>query len=602
MVLRYSYSMHYGRVRDRIFTANKTNRIHHYPREICDEVQKIPQWNNLSVDWLHQLPSTGWSPGNGLNLESWTIPLATYSIPFEDLDWNKKENDQEDTFALHRFIWLLRWLSLHPSENDLQIADSVILNWIDQIKAREMPIAWETYSVSERIVNWLLYLCATKQYRALELKTTQVIAASLLEHLNHIVWHLEYRDQHFNNHILNNARALYIGGSLLQLSQFAKLGQELFKHHVPQMINETGELLEGSSHYQLLLTRTFVEVLWAAYVTADLEFVKYLEPVVQAMANCCLYLNVESMELLDNSFPRIGDVSPDCPILWFYPIPPHDQKGENWWGLWNSDELQSLFKIAPDECKEFPTQWRWITNADSGFRAFAPIPRHQGYPDSHGHLDFGSFLLYDRETPLLVDRGRSSYTRDSLSLYGKSAEAHNTTTINNLPILPFCQGVFGAYKEYLTDGTQFNNYNSETETFFSWRTNAVNRLGTGLNWRRKFILTSQYAESLETLENPRGLYLKVQSYIHWAPGWRIYSSTCNSDSDYYLIMERSGKKYCLRIKGSTLDYVIDCFEGNTSDLYGWHFPEYGSQIPALTLRFFCETSQDYIFKFSLCRI
>ena len=114
------------KAREKIHAIMGTDgRLFHYPDEIRGEVQEISIPSCPNEDWLEQLPSTGWSPGSsGPQIESWPIPLATYSLSLKDVDWFRKEKDNEDVLALHRFVWLLRWLSLNPAREHLEASDA----------------------------------------------------------------------------------------------------------------------------------------------------------------------------------------------------------------------------------------------------------------------------------------------------------------------------------------------------------------------------------------------------------------------------------------------------------------------------------------------
>lgn len=593
----------YLRLRGRLFhLLSHKNRLYNYPLEIRKEVQKIAPGFCLTDNWIDQLPSTGWAPAQGPSLQDWSIPLATYSLPFDQLNWFKDEPDQEDTFASHRFIWLLRWLSLNPSKEYLAIADATLQDWIEQIGPQKHLPAWETYSASERVVNWLLYLCATKNYRNLNAQIAQTIAISLQEHLFYITQQLEYYDNFYNNHILNNARSLYIGGRLLQLPLIANVGRIIFQKHIREMIDEKGALLEDSSHYQLLLTRTFIEVLWAAQVTGDTDFAHFLEPTVQVMTNCCLYLGKGLSDLGDH-FPRVGDVSPDAPTLWFYPDIRFSQKG-TWWGIWDVETMSSLIKgtAATNEGSETAsTEWRWLSTTDNNFRVFVHTPQNlKTYPRGHGHLDFGGFLLYDESGPLLVDRGRSSYKPERLGLYGISARAHNTAMINGLPLVPSCIGPFVLYKEYLNKNTIKIDIEDGSPQL-SWYTKAVNRLGRSLSWERNLSFHSGELEIEDIVSNPNQIALIINSHLHWAPEFLIPTSPLyEAEARNSFVIERPPKKYILKIDCSETNYQLDWFKGGFTDLHGWHFSEYGHKIPALTLQISIQTNQSFTLKFNIC--
>jgi len=587
------------RLRDRAYhLLSGDGKLHHYPSEIRQLARTIQPQVVTNDGWFAELPVTGWSPENGPALESWLLPLATYSLNAQDLNWDKNDDDVEDLFALHRFTWLLRWLALRPGKENLKTADELILDWIDRVGSRKQPPIWETYSASERVVNWLLYFCATKETRSLDANTAEIIFRALHEHLLHISQYLEYYGEAFNNHILNNARALYIGGRFLGLPQFAELGRTLFQRHAPELIDKQGVLLEDSTHYQLLLTRAFAEVLWVARTTADDTFIRFLEPVARSMMGCCLFIGDHVRGTLDESFPRVGDMSPDFPLAWFCPNRHKEDHLGSWWALWDPAKLSSMVNEADSFVKQSSAEWRWVSDPSDTYRIMVHTPRDaQTYPRGHGHLDFGSFLLYDADEPLLVDRGRCSYRSDEIGAYGFSAQAHNTTLINGQPLLPNSIGLSRGYRAFLNNCMSVEIGTGDHDSKLSWQTGAINRLGPSLAWGRTLVLTPQGIDISERISNSKGIEITVESYLHWAPGWTISPDSSKAGSHYRSVVKKGEKGFYLDIHHTGDDFCVDWFAADDASPQGWHFPDYGRKIPALTLRLCFRTSQDSVFQF-----
>jgi hypothetical protein len=595
------------RIRDKAyFLLGVKNRLHHYPDVIREHVQSISVPTQAPKPWFLNLPSTGWSPENGPDITSWAIPLATCSCDFQEINWFREERDKEDTFALHRFGWLLRWLSLHPAQEDLKVANSVLLDWIRRVSPNKHHAAWETYSASERVVNWLLYLCATRDYQHLDIGAINTVEAALLEHLDYISHHLEYYDKTCNNHILNNARALYIGGRILGLPEISSLAKALFQIHLQKLINPEGVLQEASSHYQLLLTRTMVEVWWAARATEDPEYAAYLFPLVFSMISSSIYMSDFSVSDFSNNFPRVGDVSPDYPVSWFYPHPEFNHGTESWWGLWNGEQWTSLIGVKGlAQCiADGLMEWKWLDARQGPFRLFVYLPNNSEgvYPVGHGHMDFGGFLLYDTEGPIFVDRGRGSYNSDKEGQYGFSARSHNTTLINGLPLVPDCRGKWLAYKKNLYIDIKMSSNETGDERRITWETRSIDRLGKSLKWNREIILRQDHFEIIETLFNPRHIDLKIETYFHIAPGWELDLNKPHQDAVNELFLHKAGRTYRFMFERSNGRFIIDRFHGSADETDGWHFPDYGARIPAITLRLLSQTSETCTSRFILCPI
>ncbi len=589
------------RLKDRAYGLLRGDgKLHHYPSEIRQLVGKIQPHFAARDAWFAKLPTTGWSAETGPALESWPLPLATYSLRLHDLNWLKNDLDVEDVFALHRFTWLLRWVALRPHKEHLKTGDELILDWIDQIGPQKDMSAWETYSASERVVNWLLYFSATKESRSLDSKIAAIILRSINEHLLHISRHLEYYGGAANNHSLNDARALYIGGRLLGLSSMADLGRTLFQRHTPLLVDEDGALLEDSTHYQLLLTRTFAEVLWAARITSDESFVRSFEPVARSMMGCCLSISREVPGTLDENFPRVGDLSPDFPLFWFCPGRPQEEQTGSWRALWGSEKLSSLMDEGDSVAERSPAEWKWVSDPTRTYRIMVHTPRYaHTYPRGHGHLDFGSFSLYSADGPLLVDRGRYSYRPDDLGVYGFSAQAHNTTLINGQPLLPNSTGLFRGYREIFDNATCCQIENGDQESKVAWRTRAVSRLFPSLGWTRNVLLTPHGVDMSEEISNSERADISIESYFHWANGWKLRPDIIKSGVHYQSVVTNGEQSYYFTVEHSFEEFEVEWLVADNDSGHGWHFPDYGRKIPALTLRVLFRTSRDCAFQFSI---
>ncbi|MFC1829880.1 heparinase II/III family protein, partial [Thermodesulfobacteriota bacterium] len=498
--------------------------------------------------------------------------------------------------------WLLRWLSLKPKVEWMATAESTIIDWIEYNGSTTCPRIWETYSASERVVNWLLYFAATAKYNALSDSTKKTITGSLLVHLRFIVGNLEYQHYSCNNHILNNARALYIGGQLLGLPQASELGRLLFCRHLPEMVDEEGFLQEGSSHYQLLLIRTLLEILWVAQQTGDTEFKVVIEPVIIAMLDCCRRFFHQGASENACHFLRIGDVSPDFPIYWFIPLPSIKNQNGSWWELWDDQIEKILFSSSEHsslvERKEGCL--KILENSKNMTRVFISNPlTNETYPAPHGHLDFGSFSYYDHEGAVVVDRGRYSYTQDGVGQYGYSARAHNTTVINGLPILPASRGIFIGYKDFIQKRSAFRiDYFAGRA---KWSSRAIERLGGDIEWQRDLMLEADGLSVSEKLSSLHGKILFVESYLHFAPEWTVTAVQPAALESHSFDLVTEKRAYRIVITCDDAHIVPNWLVGTETGEDGWHFPEYGEKEKALTLKLSLTTTSNFTIQWELKR-
>jgi len=258
-----------------------------------------------------QAPETTALAWQARSAASWpdSIRLASRVLPIDGgIDWAQAFGDPEDTSALHRFGWLLRERLANPARvqhDGLAWID----DWVAADRAGRIPAAgWDAYSTSERMVNWLVGLRGTPLTANLRMEVDR--------QAEHLLAHLEDRGRLTNNHILNNARALYMAGVFFGVERFARIGRAIVERFHGELFTSGDFLREGSSHYHFLLTRSYLELLWCAREARDEPFESWLLPRIERMAAVAEAFLVRNGSGL--TMPLIGDISPDFEPEWFY--------------------------------------------------------------------------------------------------------------------------------------------------------------------------------------------------------------------------------------------------------------------------------------------
>ena len=205
---------------------------------------------------------------------------------------------------------------------------SEIKDWIKLFQNKKDNIAWHPYNTSERICNWLLFLGCS-----LQKKKDSELVSSINKQINFLIYNLEYpASKIVNNHILNNARALYFSGSVLNRIDVKELGKELFYNHIKTLISNNGFLHECSVHYQLLINKWLLEIFILAQLTKDKKFIKFLLPIINSINKASSFFII-SNKIEINNFPRIGDISPDMPFDYFNPFAKNENKSHSNWNI-----------------------------------------------------------------------------------------------------------------------------------------------------------------------------------------------------------------------------------------------------------------------------
>lgn len=388
-----------------------------------------------------------------------------------------ENTDPEVLQSSHRFHWLVERASQEIDKNDIDSMFHIINSWIDDFQYDRRGLAWQPYTVSERLCNWVTFW----QISDPQMRTQDVSYKwlnSIQEHAVFLANTLEYPASGIiNNHILNNARALYISGCFLDNENITDLGRELFKRHLPDMVSKNGFLLESSFHYQLLLTRSIFEVQKVAKKYQDLKFYEWVYSFSTSMLKACQNTIPTNLHNL-NDMPCIGDVSPDIPFTWFSPI--SSRLNANWNKLWGEVTYDN------DNVDNVVSQNNgWVTiNKDKWSLVAFTHPDITQYPVGHGHNDFGSFCLYFSGYPIFIDIGRLNYVPlESGGSVGTKAESHNALLIDSKEALFSGHGVSSIVS---AESIKHTNFSIDNNNFSAWEI----KCQSGEKWTRNIKIDS----------------------------------------------------------------------------------------------------------------
>lgn len=373
--------------------------------------------------------------------EGW-VPLfdGTRQYDLAKHGWDDCLDDPEMLFYLNRWYhgvtlakaWAYTGRSVHAST----FAD-LLAQWLAAHPCDTSSLVWESYSVSERIVNWLfadgLFAAVGERLESVQDR----LDAALAEHAEYLLEHLE--DRYVHNHLINNARALFEYGllrpDLPEASSCLTRGWEILTCELRQF-HEDGMLGEQSTHYHLLLTRRYAEVVLLARINGHDMPDEVWRRVRQ------MFEVANSFVRPDGSLAMFGDVSPD--------ISPRGLTGFLAVGSAHFDVPSS---VPPNEA----AVWWLGRRGLEAWRPQAPrcgvlLLRQSGYavartPDlhlvmvcdprarvvRHGHLDVLSIDLWTPAGQVLVDPGSSTFQGDAFTRYFRGPLAHSTILVDGLP-------------------------------------------------------------------------------------------------------------------------------------------------------------------------
>jgi len=535
------------------------------------------------------------------------IELATQKIMCNDFpEWLQKFDDKEDILALHRWGWLLDLSVNNPSSRIKNWGIKIIEDWFLKMGRKKEHPAWESYSVSERIANIVLFFYCLRHWPSEDTDGLYRIEENLIDMASFLKDHLEFRGNLTNNHILNNARAIYILGRVASCQELADIGRQIFIKETPKMITPSGFLREGSSNYHILLLRTYLEVLWAAEYTKDVAFVEMIKVVAKSMVNAAWFFNVYDKDNKKWLVPLAGDTSPDFPPAWLNNICRSEPalKLQNHFGynvdlstgwnrLWNSSNSkrnQSQLKNITFPKYQLFHDSGWY-RADYGeWTIFWYIcPDGSLPPYSHGHNDICSFMLYWKGCQVITDPGRFSYEKNLLGLYGKSAVAHNTYTIDRLEPYPLGRNIYPP--EYIKVNHSIDWDERKDGFYFRISHTGFHRIDKRLLASREFFITENSLKIKDAIQG-FGKH-NVRTFFHFASDVEL--SDPDIDDSIKINLKNDLGKLIFKDSLVRKNVVKNVISGQTSpEPMGWHFPKYGHRLPIKTM--VIETDADFPYR------
>ncbi len=321
--------------------------------------------------------------------------------------------DSETWLGLHRFAWV----PLAGGRLDPAWLHVLYREWKSRFADQPGGWPWHPYTAAERAVNLIDFAALHGPPEAMEAFT-----ALLRIHAEEIERRLEYYgDHHTGNHLANNGRGLYRIGLALGDARIAAVGRTILHAEAKRILTPTGTLREGSSHYQLIVTRWYVDC-WLAARRHLPKDAPDLETIAGQMLAALPGL------ALPGGFPLIGDISPDSPPEFLFA---DNQFGGAWLSVLPADEREAVEQLR-NESGSGPHDESWHRFVAGEWTGLWHVTS-EGWPfmPGHGHNDCGGFELHWRDVPVFVDPGRGTYGENGDAVRYRSADMHNTLTIDS---------------------------------------------------------------------------------------------------------------------------------------------------------------------------
>jgi len=416
------------------------------------------------------------------------------------INWDHKYKDPENTMSLHRFGWLLINAEKIKKNILANYGFDLIDEWINNNIYSKSKLKWDSYTTSERLIYWSIFFSLIKKTKIPNKKTEEKFAKAILIHLECIYENLDYWGSESNNHLLNNGRALYIGGKVINNKYFSAIGKKILKKETDSLVPK-GVLKEGSSHYQLLITKSYLELIIFSMAYNDKPFEDWLKKRISRMLDCCsiFHINKEKEYIM----PFIGDISPDFPPQRFLGSPFINTINSNkktikshWSLIWDkSSYLNQLnFNNSDKVNNGLINKNQWIKYQNDDFTIFSIMKNND--IKSHTHQDEGSFSLYYNKIPVIIDPGQKNYIwKNKINNSLSKGFNHNTILINGFS--SNFSKVSNMYEYFKRKNTLLNTH----ENGFELEINGFRAIGKWVKWYRKFSVKNKKISINDSFNN-----------------------------------------------------------------------------------------------------
>lgn len=374
--------------------------------------------------------------GSGLVVQSGELS-ALFHRSFDDL---------EDYLALHRFAWLP---VCQPSPDWVA---ALWQEWVAGFGHDPQGWAWHAYTATERAVNMI------------DFASRHGAPGDVADFVNILHLHgraisdgLEYFGElNTYNHLANNGRGLFRIGLAVGDAGMAASGALILTREADRIFDRSGMLREGSSHYQLLLCRQYMDC-WLAARRAGHEAAEALRDILtRILPPCRLFAGTGTVfpasppdpEPVSESrigsgmrpIPLVGDISPDCPPSFLLGLLPGHDASQGWTGTLSDDDRAACIALrdsVADPDMEAVGDSGWHVHKSGGWSLLVhAAPGGWPFYPGHGHQDLGGFELHVGETQVFVDPGRGAYGEEGEAAFYRSGRAHNTLLVDEADPYP----------------------------------------------------------------------------------------------------------------------------------------------------------------------
>ncbi|MBI3560673.1 MAG: alginate lyase family protein [Gammaproteobacteria bacterium] len=426
--------------------------------------------------------------------------------------------------------------------------------------------AWEPYTASLRIVNWIKYFLATWT-------KTPVPHAWLVSLYTQCLWlekHLEYHI--LANHYLKNAVALFFAGMYFEgmdAARWLKTGSRILTEEVQEQFLGDGGHIERSPMYHCIAVTDYLDILnlvQNSISVLDTPTVQLFRDKTVAALDF-----LDRIILPDGQIPLFNDaalgIAPTPERLFTYAA--------------KIIKYQSPGKTNTTNSCAFTESGYYVIRYADDMMVIDCGPVGPDYQPGHAHCDTLSYELCICGQRLVVDTGVYSYENSADRYYARSTAAHNTVRIDAREQSEIW-GVFRvARRARPTMAALINHPDGGVE--FNGAHDGYLRLPGRVVHARSIRYHPSHGWYIRDTVTGRGRH-RLESFIHFHPAVKVQQVV-----EGVRLMMPGGEQLLLLPEGQDEMSLIQT---------NW-YPEFGRAQPNTTLRLACIQTLPWQFGYSI---